>query len=449
MTEEPEQTQDLHAEVEALRAELAQQKSRPSWTSVWRPVVSGILLAVVVLLAPLCVVARWTHGEVSDTDKYVNTVAPLARNPEVQAAIAHRITTLIFQYVDVQGITDEAANALAERGLSDRATTGLKALSGPLDSAVQSFVEEKVLEVVQTDAFEQAWDNANRQAHNQLVAALTGDTSGSVQVSGDEVRISLAAFVDTVKQSLIDQGFGLASQIPTVDATFVLFSSSDLGKAQKGFHLLDVVATVLPILTLLLIAIAVFVARSRRAALIAAGLCVALGMVLLGLLLTGTRPFYLDALPDTVNQQAAGVVYDTLISSMRRNLRIIGVVALLVAAVAWAVGPSKSARRLRSTTTTGAQAVTGFVRESSQRRVDTGEFGRSLWDLRTPVRIGIVVIGVAVLLSNNPLSAGLVIWTIVLMLIAWFVLELLATPPEEEVQTVGAGDEPPDKSAPS
>ena len=58
MTEEPEQTQDLHAEVEALRAELAQQKSRPSWTSVWRPVVSGILLAVVVLLAPLCVVAH-------------------------------------------------------------------------------------------------------------------------------------------------------------------------------------------------------------------------------------------------------------------------------------------------------------------------------------------------------------------------------------------------------
>ena len=51
MTEEPEQTQDLHAEVEALRAELAQQKSRPSWTSVWRPVVSGILLAVVVTLA--------------------------------------------------------------------------------------------------------------------------------------------------------------------------------------------------------------------------------------------------------------------------------------------------------------------------------------------------------------------------------------------------------------
>ena len=79
MTEEPEQTQDLHAEVEALRAELAEQKARPSWTSAWRPVVSAILLVVVVVLAPLCVVARWTHAEVSDTDKYVNTVSPLAR----------------------------------------------------------------------------------------------------------------------------------------------------------------------------------------------------------------------------------------------------------------------------------------------------------------------------------------------------------------------------------
>jgi hypothetical protein len=440
MADEKDPNFDLEAEVESLRAELATQRSRRSWLGSGRAVLCALLLVLVVVLAPLCVVARWTHSQIADTDKYVDTVAPLAENPDVQAGITRRITTIVFQYVDVSGITEDVAAALSERGLSERATTGLEALSVPIEGAVQNFVEERVQRVVESDAFAQAWVNANREAHTQMVAALTGDTEGSVQVSGDEVTVNLSAFIDTVKQTLIDQGFRVAERIPPVDATFVVFNSSDLSKAQRGFHLLDVIAVVLPVITLLLIGAAVLVARSRRKALIASGLCVALGMILLGLILTAVRPLYLDSLPATINQDSAAAVYDILIGSMRRNLRIVLVVALLVSLVVWCTGPARSARRLRSTVATGSSKTVAFARERARGQIDTGSFGHTLWDLRTPIRIAIIVIAVFVLLSNSPLSAGLLIWTILIALVAWFVLDALSTPSPEAATADGPDD---------
>src|SRR6201995_3011376 len=86
------------AENERLRQELAGKlegdgggtpptapKDRSGW---WRPVVATVLLVLVGLLAPMSVLATWAHDEVGDTDRYVQTVAPLASDPAVQNAIA-------------------------------------------------------------------------------------------------------------------------------------------------------------------------------------------------------------------------------------------------------------------------------------------------------------------------------------------------------------------------
>jgi hypothetical protein len=431
MTSDQPADANLAAEVEVLRAELAARDR--GWRTAWRPIVSGVLLVAVVILAPLSVVATWTHREIADTDRYVDSVTPLASNPDVQAAIAQRISTVILSYIDVPKITDKVVNGLSERGLGDRATTALEALSVPLEGAVTNFVEEKVLEVVQSDAFEQAWIEANRQAHTQMVAVLTGETgNSSVNVSDKAVTVNLAAFIDTVKQTLVDNGFRLAQTIPTVDASFVVFESASLGKAQRGFHLLDLAAAVLPVLTLVLIALAVWVARSRRTALVASGLCVALGMILLGLTLAVLRPLYLDSLPASVSQSAAAAIFDTLVSYLRHNLRIVLVIALLVALIAWLLGPSRSARRIRS----GVAGGVSWARERSHGHVDIGPFGRTLGELRTPLRIGVVSVGVVILLFNNPVTGKQVTWTLLIVLALLAALEVFSNPPTEDVVSV-------------
>ncbi len=162
---------------------------RSGW---WRPWVAGVLITIGALLAPLSIVATWAHDEVSDTDRYVATVAPLGSDPAVQNAIIDRITTEIFARLDVKAVTNEAVDALAAQGLPPRVADSLRALSTPLANGVRSFVTERVTRIIKSPEFEDAWVAANREAHTQLVAVLTGEGTDAVNVTGNTVSVNLA-----------------------------------------------------------------------------------------------------------------------------------------------------------------------------------------------------------------------------------------------------------------
>src|SRR6266508_6025015 len=83
----------------------------------WRTVVAVLVIVLGCVLAPLAGVAVWARNQMTNTDRYVATVAPLASDPAIQTAIADQITAQIFTYIDVQELTTEAVDALAARGL--------------------------------------------------------------------------------------------------------------------------------------------------------------------------------------------------------------------------------------------------------------------------------------------------------------------------------------------
>ena len=70
------------------------------------------LLVLACVLAPLAAVAIFLKNQVTDTDRYVRTITPLASNPDIQAAVAADLTTALFTRVDVEA---EAEAALPER----------------------------------------------------------------------------------------------------------------------------------------------------------------------------------------------------------------------------------------------------------------------------------------------------------------------------------------------
>ena len=197
-----------------------------------------LLIVVGCVLAPLSVAAIWTRNQVTNTERYIATVTPLASDPAIQNAIADQITAQVFTYIDVQGLTNQAVDALAERGLNPTLETQLRALAVPIANGVQSFTRSQVGKVVESDAFADAWVQANRVAHTELVRALTGEGGGSVTVENDTVSLNLAAFIETVKQRLIDSGFSVAERIPTVKASFVC-SSPGHHPGPRGFNLLN------------------------------------------------------------------------------------------------------------------------------------------------------------------------------------------------------------------
>jgi type VI protein secretion system component VasF len=99
-------TGDERAELERLRAEVAtlrvqvRQPEAPAGAGIaapaarqrWRTVVAALLIVLGCVLAPLAGVAVWARNQVTNTDRYVATVAPLASDPAIQQAIADQIT---------------------------------------------------------------------------------------------------------------------------------------------------------------------------------------------------------------------------------------------------------------------------------------------------------------------------------------------------------------------
>ena len=99
----------------------------------WRTPVAVLLIVVGCVLAPLSVVAVWTANQVSDTRRYVANVEPLIKDPAIQNALTDKLTSEIVTRINVKGLTDQAAAALAQKGLP-RVSTLLQSFSGSLAS---------------------------------------------------------------------------------------------------------------------------------------------------------------------------------------------------------------------------------------------------------------------------------------------------------------------------
>lgn len=427
----------LRAEVERLRAEVNAppatvelQTEKPARTGWWRPLVATVLIVLMAVLAPLSVVARWAHDTVSDTDRYVETVAPLAEDPAVQAAVIDRITSEIVTRLQVEAVTDQAVDALADRGLPPLAASSLQALSGPLADAIEGFVEEQVTTLVESDQFEDAWVEANRQAHTQLVAVLTGKDTDTVEVSDNAVSINLATLIDTVKQRLIDRGFTLAERLPAINAQFTIFQSDDITKAQTAFRLLGAINLWLPIIALLCLVGAVFVGRSRRKTLIAGALALAFSMLALGAVLNLSREVYLNAVPtDQLPSDTAAAIYDTLVYFIRLNLRAVLVVALAVAFIAWVTGPVGAPAALRR----GTSRAIGAARQGGNRLgIDTGGFGIALYTYKTPIRFGVLGLALVLYVMRDHPTGGFALVLLAIAAVILLLVELLSRPPDLE-----------------
>ena len=157
-----------------------------------RRIFTPILVALSIVVFTVTVPAAWGARTVLNTDRYVATVAPLADDPAVQASIASRLTDQVFSALDVEGTLSDAL-----AGLGERATV----LAAPLTTAIRGFVQDQVLKVVQSDAFQTFWVEANRFVHTQVLAILEGE-SDTVSVVEGKVLLNLLPLVNLALGSI-------------------------------------------------------------------------------------------------------------------------------------------------------------------------------------------------------------------------------------------------------
>jgi hypothetical protein len=429
--------QELEEEIASSRAGI-QAGRLPPHRERWRTVVASILITLACLLAPLSVVSVWAKQTVSNTDRYVETVAPLAHDPAVQAAVTNRITNEIFSRIDVAAIVSEAVSRLEQQGLPPQVAGPLDSLKVPVADGVKGFTHDQIAKIVASPQFAKAWDQANRVAHEQVVNVLSGQQGGVVSAQDGQVVVNLGPFVAQVKDRLVAEGFGLASRIPQVNTTVTVFQSQQITKLQRGYRLLDTLGVWLPVIAFVLAGAGVYVAKGHRRATLAVGLGVAGTMLLLGTALALARTAYLNRLPDTVSTSAAASVFDTLVRFLRDSLRVTLVAALVVTLLAFLSGGSVTAVRTRGALKGGIGRLRGTAEGAGLR---TGRFGSWVYEHRRALRVAVVIIAAAVVTfwTNPTYAVILVVAGIGLVLIG--IIEFLAVPPREPAQ-VPAGQVP-------
>ena len=435
-------------EVERLRARVAELEGqlssteaaapaprRRERTSTWWAVSSAVLITLACVLAPLSVASVWASAELSNTDQYVKTVAPLADDPAVQKAIADKVTTTIFQKLDIQGVTTDALNALAQgQNVPPRVADVLPGLAVPITNGVESFTRDTVNKLVASPQFAQLWDQVNRVAHEQVVNLLSGKQGGALSAQGNTITLNLGPIIAQVKTQLVAQGFSLASKIPTIDKSFVLVQSDSISTAQGFYRTLNTLGVWLPIVTLVLLVAGVVLARERRRALLKGALGLTGAMLVLGIALAIARSWYVSTTPANVlTGQAAGDVFDTLVRFLRTALRMVAVLGLVVALAAFLTGPSVAAVKTRSAFEGGIGSMRGGAERVGW---NTGRFGTWIHAHRRALQVTAAIAGGLVLVFWTQPTGWVVVGIALVVVVVLALIEFLATPPTAPARAV-------------
>jgi hypothetical protein len=411
-TEDVEALKERIAALEAKEAELESQADKRRFSG--RGLTAWVLLVVAALLFPIALTAFWAQKTLVDTQRYVDTVAPLAQDPTIQQAVAKQVTTTINNQIDQSGKVDQILADFPK----------LKPLAVPITAGLHSLVTTTVDKVVTSDQFSTIWVDVNKRVQQGVIKVLESDASdGPITLQGDQVILDTGDLIEAVKQRLVDRGFTWAANLPVpsvADRQIVLLTSPQLAQARVAYQIAQPISQWLIYAVLLLFLAAILVAVRRARMVVAVGIAILLGALVVRLLLAYGQTQVELNLSGTTWAIAQNAFFTILTTYLITALRAAFVLGLVLAVVGWYLSGTASANASRayiSKLLDGAGAGAG----------DTalGKVGAWFARTRTFWRFAIPVLAVLVLLFQSPLTGSTILWVVLLAAIAFVVLEFL------------------------
>jgi hypothetical protein len=412
-------------DVAALKARIdeLEKQGTPRRRFDGRGFTAWVLVIVAALLFPIALTAYWGQRTLTDTGRYIATVAPLAQDPTVKQAVGDKVTAVLVTQIDAKNRVSEILTDYPK----------LQPISGPVAVAVNNLVGQTVTKVLDSDQFDQLWITINTQLQKGLVAALSNDPTGAVTIQGDQVVLDTGDLINLVKQKLVDQGLSFAANIPVppiADRQVVLLTSPQLAQARFAYAVGQPVAQWLIYVVLLLFVIAVLISRKRARMTMAVGVAIILGALVVRLIMAfGQSQIELTLTGTTfaIAQQAFFTILTAFLLNAVRAAYAVGLVLLLVG---WFLSGTESALATR-------RLLSGALSGAGGRASGTAIAPVAAWFARTRIFWRFLIVGVAaaVILTSSPLSGSLILWTAVVAVVAIVIVEFLAA------AGVGAADE--------
>lgn len=391
--------------------------------SAGRSWIAAMLIIIAMVMTPTAIVTHWAANQVTNTEQFVETLSPLASNPEVQQVVIDEVTGLINENVDIKGVTESLFTGLAQSlNLPADAAKALELVADPVANGIESIIENVVTQAVKSDAFQEAWTKTLTLTQEQAVALLSGDPNSLIKLSNDgTLTLPLKPIIVDIKKALVDQGIGFANAIPEVDRDITIGKVPELALARVIYQVGVGVGTWLPWITAAFFAGGILAANRRPRALLATGVVFTALMGFMAFAFATGR-ILATTLIESNYSGVVGVLYDTLVSYVMHAVAGLAIVGVIAAITGWAFGVSASAGKFRGFSNTQMDKLRKAIDPKNKVFVKASPI---LHQYRIVARVVIIAATASVLVFAAPPSAGDVVWAAVIGLVVLFVYEVL------------------------
>jgi len=213
-----------------------------------RRTVATLLVVIATILALLGLFALWLNRQALNTDNWTRTSSQLLEQPQIRNQIAALLTDQLFASVDVQA------------ALADVLPPRAEVLAGPAANALRTQVEKIANRALERPDVQALWADANRGAHEQLLAVLNGG-GDTVSTENGVVTLDVSRVLARLQEQ-VGVGGRLRKVLPASATQITLFRAQQLKTAQNVAKVLKPLPWILLLSSFGLVAIAMVVAES-------------------------------------------------------------------------------------------------------------------------------------------------------------------------------------------
>lgn len=293
------------------------------------------------LLAFLSVFAIWTERQALNTDDWVDTSGRFLENETIRSTLSDYLVDQLYENVDVR------------KELEEILPGDTKDLAGPAAGGLRQVAGQGAEKVLETSTAQELWKQANRTAHEQLLAVLENKKE-AIETDEGNVRLNLGSLLTNLAEE-VGIGESLAEKLPPDAAQIEILKSDQLKTAQDIALAIKGLALVLSILTFLSFGLAIYLSRDERwvtvllsgGGLVAAGF----GVVVVRQIAGG---IVVDQLVKDESVKPAGEaawsIGTSLMTSIATTVIVVGIFFLIAGWLASPTGGARSVRRFLAPT---------------------------------------------------------------------------------------------------
>ena len=272
----------------------------------------GILTLIFIFFS---IPAIWVHMLLTNTDRFVQTLSPLALQPDIQNFITQKATDSILQNAplnDVAGLVLPANLPIT--------TYAIEQLKSTLRPIIQNDVEN----IVRSPQFSSLFNQTLQSAHGQLLSQIN---TGSPAIVLD-LRPTVTGIINLLRTT----GLPIIknSLLPAADSSKIIINGSRLIKLRTIYRYINDSVILIPILAIITASACIWMSHDRIKALRI--LLIGVGIIALTITIAIGAASHIFIFTNTVQQKLTTAVAQILLKNLQWSCVIICLISMALAA---------------------------------------------------------------------------------------------------------------------